>query len=302
MLFFFSVDGCSFRYWAVNATTFKPDPTVTDSEVNIGFGGLNGPLAYLADVGGVLPLESSRHEAALDVMQGYIDRCIATFDALLAVPQRRQLFDEYGIWTQFDTFRGGCASGPSYGHGYALQAMLMMDRLQDAGHALAFLANITYNNGAGWGQLRSPMYFYEQFVVPPVADMAKLGCGELNVVTVMEPLKVARLILGISDWAVGNVSFIPRVPPQWHAGGSVAVISADNWPVVVATGVVVRVSILYQQSSSGSSLAVTVSEGDVIPLIYARIYTGTAENGTVSWMWRHATNVTRWNVTSSEFA
>ncbi len=290
------------RYWAVNATTFKPDPTVTDSEVNIGFGGLNGPLTYLADVGRVLPLHGSRHDAATNVMQSYIDRCVATFDALLAVPQRMQLFDEYGIWTQFDTFRGGCASGPSYGHGYALQAMLMMDRLHDAGRALTFLANVTYNNGTGWGQVRSPLYFYEQFVAPPVAGMAKLGCGELNVVTVMEPLKAARLILGINDWAVGNVSFIPRVPPQWHAGGSLATVSADSWPVVVAVGVVARVSIVYQQSIVGSSLSLTVSEGAVIPLIYARMYSGVADDGAASWTWQHASNVSRWHVTTSTFA
>lgn len=124
------------RYWAVNATTLQPDPTVTDAEVNIGFGGLNGPLTYLADVGVLLPLHSTG-------IRSYVDRCVATFDALLAVEQRRRLFDEYGIWTQFDTFRGGCASGPSYGHGYALQAMLLMDKLQDAGLAIAFLANVT---------------------------------------------------------------------------------------------------------------------------------------------------------------
>ncbi len=120
----------------MNATTLMPDPTVTDAEVNIGFGGLNGPLTYLADVGVLLPLHSTG-------MRSYVDRCVATFDALLAVEQRRRLFYEYGIWTQFDTFRGGCASGPSYGHGYALQAMLLMDKLQDAGRAIAFLANVT---------------------------------------------------------------------------------------------------------------------------------------------------------------
>ena len=287
------------RYWAVNATTLKPDPTATNAEVNIGFGGLNGPLSYLADVGGVLPLQSDRNGAAgkgrEDVMAAYVKRCVATFDALLAFPKRRQLFDEYGIWTQFDFFRDGCASGPSYGHGYALQSMLLMDRLQDAGHALVFLVNATYNNGLGWGQVRSPMFFFEQFVAPPVADMAKLGCGELNIVTVMEPLKVARLILGVSDWVVGNVTLTPRVATQWYAGGSNAVVSADDWPIVVAVGVVVRASIVYQQNSAGSSISVTVAEGGVIPLIYARMFNG----GDDLWTWKHAANVTRWNVSTT---
>ena len=48
-------------------------------------------------------------------------------------------------------------------YGYALQSMLLMDRLQQAGAALAFLANTTYNSGAGWGQVRSPLFFFEQF-------------------------------------------------------------------------------------------------------------------------------------------
>ena len=265
-------------------------------------------------------------------MPAYISRCVATFDSLLAVPQRKQLFDEYGIWTQFDTFRGGCASGPSYGHGYALQAMLMMDRLSEAGHALSFLANITYNNGAGWGQVRSPMYFYEQFVAPPVSDMAKLGCGELNIVTVMEPLKIARLILGVSDWVAGNVSLTPRVAPQWYEGNSIAVISAEDWPIVVASGVVVRVGIevcvpfhvfgvlgvffdlispdppppfpppfllQYRQSSAGSSLSVTVSANAAIPVIYARLFNGTVGDGAESWVWKHAANVTQWRVSTT---
>ncbi len=285
----------------MNSTTLKPDATVTDAEANIGFGGLNGPLTYLADVGNLLPTQHCG-AAAAGVGQAYVNRCVATFDALLAVSQRRQLFDEFGIWTQFDTFRGGCASGPSYGQGYALQAMLLMDRLQDAGHALAYLSSVTYNNGVGWGQLRSPLFFYEQFVAPPARDMAKLGCGELNVVTVMEPLKASRLILGANDWDVGNVSLVPRVAPQWFAGNSVAVVTADNWPLVIATGVVSRCRIVYQQSSTWSSLSVTVSDGAAIPLIYARMFSGSAEDGTPLWTWQHAADVTLWNITSGAIA
>ena len=290
------------RYWAVNATTLKPDPTVTDAEVNIGFGGLNGPLTYLADLGGVLPVQHDGDGAGAGegkVMAGYLQRCVATFDALLAFPMRRQLFDAYGIWTQFDYFRSGCASGPSYGHGYALQSMLLMDRLQQAGAALAFLANTTYNSGAGWGQVRSPLFFFEQFVAPPVADMAKLGCGELNIVTVMEPLKVARLILGVSDWVMGNVTLTPRVAPQWHADGATAVVAADDWAIAVAVGVVVRCSIVYQQSSAGSSISVAVADGGVIPLIYARLFNGGQGQGQQAWTWRHAANVTVWSANSS---
>ena len=93
----FSLDALCARYWAVNATTLKPDPTVTDSEVNIGFGGLNGPLTYLSDIGMLLPLQHAGRafgtSGSGDAIPAYISRCVATFDSLLAVPQRKQLFD-----------------------------------------------------------------------------------------------------------------------------------------------------------------------------------------------------------------
>jgi hypothetical protein len=143
------------------------------------------------------------------------------------------------------------------------------------------------------------MYFYEQFVAPPVNDMAKLGCGELNIVTVMEPLKIARLVLGVSDWVAGNLSLTPRVAPQWYQGGSIAVISAEDWPVVVASGVVVRVTIEYRQSSAGSSLSVIVSANAVIPVIYARLFNGTVGDGRESWIWKRAENVAQWRVSST---
>ena len=122
-----------------------------------------------------------------------------------------------------------------------------MSRVPHAPFRIIGFCNILsrYNSGAGWGQLRSPLFLYEQFVAPPQPDMAKLGCGELNVVTVMEPLKAARLILGVSDWAAGNVSLVPRVAPQWHADGAVAIVTADNWPIAVALGVTARASIVY---------------------------------------------------------
>ena len=76
----------------------------------------------------------------------------------------------------------------AYGHDYALQVMLMQDELEMAGRGLALLANITHDAG----QKYSAYNFFEQFAVPKSPNQATVGCGELNLVNVMAPIKVAR--------------------------------------------------------------------------------------------------------------
>ena len=83
-----------------------------------------------------------------------------------------------------------------------------------------------------------------------------------------------------------------------YAGGAHANISAEDWPVLVADGVVVRVSISYHQSSTGSSLSLKVSGFDVIPLVYVRLFNGLSAEKSELWTWKHAANVTQWHVTS----
>ena len=72
-----------------------------------------------------------------------MERANRTFYRLLDAPLRRQLWEQYGIYTQFDVLaQAGGAPGhgsSAYGHDYALQVMLMQDELEMAGRGLALL-------------------------------------------------------------------------------------------------------------------------------------------------------------------
>jgi hypothetical protein len=132
------------------------------------------------------------------------------------VPLRRKEFDRDGIWTQFDLLAGGLGTSPSYGQGYAMQVMLLFDKLDMAGKTLAWLANTTYDPVPGYKLRRdSPYYFYERAYSFDPADKVNLdeGCGALNLVNVSEPLKVARLLLGVDDLDPELVRIIPRPLP-----------------------------------------------------------------------------------------
>ena len=162
--------------------------------------------------------------------------CQKTFEKLYSFPLRRQQFAKYGIWTQFDVFRDGLNSSPAYGHGYALQTMLLYDKMEMAGRALDFLATATYKSeGIAFptGRL-SPYYFCEQLYSPDALGAAPLsaGCGPLNLICVTEPVKVARLMLGVDDTSAEEVRIMPRVPPGWSG------YRAENWPIRTSRGMV----------------------------------------------------------------
>ena len=207
--------------------TLKPAPEVLEHPVNRGFGGINGVLSMYADVLGLEP--------ELDKWPG-IEHSRHTFDRLLSWPQRRKGMEEWGMWTQFDVFVAGDTKGkgigpgeltsPAYGHGYALQSMLLMDRMDLAGRALHGLAEHTYQKG----QKRSPYFFYERMYAPPRLDAAQHGCAELNLVCASEPLKCARLVLGLFEYGDGVVDLVPRLPAEWNK------VEARDWPIILADG------------------------------------------------------------------
>ncbi len=225
--------------WCVDPVTLKPDPAILNHPLNQGFGGINGVLSMSADVGGLAPLESG--------WEG-ISASLKTFDRLFSEPNRRLLFERHGAWTQFDRFCNGCTTGPSYGHGYATQAMLLIDRLDLADRALQFLAQATFRPLPGNVLDReSPYYFPERFYLPEllalppggiqdfgwtVFDGEKFdqGCGALNLVCVAEPLKIARLIVGVDDHDPSRLRVIPRLPASWSG------YQAENWPVNTPAG------------------------------------------------------------------
>ncbi len=267
-------------------------------QINKGFGGLNGVLYTQADLGDLVPY-------ATDATQGSLDTSIpatwpagfaasnATFNRLWEVPMRKRLFAEFGIWTQFDPpFRDGCATSPSYGQGYAMGAMLLSERTEMAGKALLWLANATYNSG----QRHDPYYLFEQLWAPKRPLSALVGCGELNLVCVMEPLKTARLMLGIDDTSSssGVVRWIPRIPAQsWGVG---AQLHASSWPLRFRSdGVNVLVwanLTLTTRGDQGLRVELEVLGGGVpIPTLLVRLPTGAAGS---SWRWVTTHNVTKW--------
>ena len=196
--------------WCIDPVTLKPNPEIIGNIINKGFGGINGPGCMSSDVLGMESLTSGRRTS---------DTCIKTFDKLYSSPLRKQQFEKYGIWTQFDDYWKGLGTGPSYGHGYALQTMLLLDRLEMADHALSYLAEATYRPlRANPIDRDSPYWLFERYQSPDAEGILEWdqGCGALNLVCVAEPLKVGRLIVGIDDTKPQRVTIIPRIPTSWQ--------------------------------------------------------------------------------------
>lgn len=261
--------------WCVNAKTLKPDPAILDAPVNLGTGSLNGVASMYADVLGFLPLASSGKG---------VQQSEQTFHDLYNTPLRKTEFDHYGIWTQNDVLAAGLGSSPSYGQGYATQAMLLFDKLDMAEKALSWLANATYNPVPGYKLHRaSPYYFYERTYSPDAVGKIPLaeGCGALNLVNVSEPLKVSRLLLGVDDLAPQYVRIIPRIPRSWKG------IEASNWPIRTDRGVV-RAAILFERKGTGAELSLKLAPGQVIDDLKVRM---PSENGYVWFEQKHARTV-----------
>jgi hypothetical protein len=264
--------------WTLDTVSLQPDPQVLNSVINQGFGGLNGVLAMTADVSGLTPR---------DAFPQIVSAGEATFESLYNFPKRRAMFEKYGAWTQFDRLWDGFITCPSYGQAYAVQAMLLMDRMEMAGRAVDFLANATAEPPPGNRLDRiSPYHFYERIYLPellaawtsPVNQRKDQpdwiangfdgrsfdqGCGALNLVNVAEPLKIARLILGVDDANPAETRLVPRLLPAWQG------MEAENWPVLTANGLVYA-DLRVERAPKGLSLRVHVRDGGVIPLLAIR--------------------------------
>lgn len=244
--------------WCVDAKTMEPDPAILNATVNRGTGSLNGVASMYADVLGLLPLESS--------WPGIV-HSERTFRDLYEAPLRKAEFEHYGIWTQTDLLAGGMGTSPSYGQGYALQDMLLFDKLGMAGKALSWLANATYKPIPEYTLHRqSPYYFYERTYSPDAVGKIKLdeGCGALNLVNVSEPMKVSRLLLGVDDSDPGVVRIISRIPPQWRG------VDAKNWPILTNHGLV-RANVSLFQDSAGWKFKLDLRPGQHIDDLKVRM-------------------------------
>lgn len=260
--------------WCIDPKTLKPDPAVLQRPINVGFGGLNGVLCMTADVGGFDP--------AYWPWPGTLAHGVKTFDQLYAFPLRKEQFDKYGMWTQFNLIHHGLLSSPSYGQGYAIQTMLLLDKLDMAGRALDYLTDYTYRAPGitfEHGRL-SPYYFYERLYSPDESSKDDLatGCGPLNLVNVAEPLKVARLILGVDDTSSAAVRIIPRLPTGWTG------YEARDWPIRTRQGVS-RVDLGCNRTRDSVTFHLNVKSGPPLPELLLRL------SATGQPAWQSQTNV-----------
>ncbi len=261
--------------WCIDPQTLKPDLAIINHPINKGFGGMNGVLSMSADVLGGEPLTG----------WGGYEASHKTFENLLSVPLRKKLFDTFGAWTHLDEFCLGYLTAPSYSHGYALQAMLLMDRMEMAGRALDFLAQATYQPFPYNNLDRdSPFFFYERIYLPGLWERRSelqgqfgpdvllensfdQGCGALNLVNVAEPLKIARLILGLDDYSSQNeVKIIPRIPPGWKG------YLATSWPMRTPDGLVhVDISCEHFAENRQHFSLKVVEDNQTIPFLAVRL-------------------------------
>ncbi len=247
--------------WGVRPDTHLPDQKIIDEPVNLGTGLHNGVASMYADVLGLDPLTAQWPFAA---------PCLKTFERLYQAPLRKAQFDKYGFWPQWDPpFRGGLSSGPSYGEGYALQTMLLYDKLDFADKSLRWLARATFEaTPQPFNKLdrTSPYHFYERTYSPDAVGKVEFeeGCGALNLVNVTEPLKVARLLLGVDPTARGEVRITPRLPQ------CITRIEARHWPLLTDTEVVHANLSIERTVAGGISFTCDVMGGRVIPRLVVR--------------------------------
>lgn len=201
--------------WCVSERDLQPDAAVLNTVENKGFAGINGIGAMSCD--GQVPVPEWIMQTAEN-----------TYTELLEHPVRKEQFEKYGIYTQFDLLFGGFLSSPSYGQGYALQLALLLGRTGDAARLLNYLVKATVNPPEGYTLTRTnPYWTYERFLTPdyfaqPLEKQTSgEGCGALNVVNVAEPLKAARLLAG--------VEYKPSAP-KWIEG--INRVTLEHWPML----------------------------------------------------------------------
>ena len=119
--------------------------------------------------------------------------------------------------------------------------MQLMDRPELYTPAINWLARATCQLLPGHDLHRdSDYWFYERYYTPEAVGKVAMeeGCGALNLVCVMEPLKIARQILGIDDGqnaggatqVSGRIRIIPRLPLGW------TYLEARQVPVLTSSG------------------------------------------------------------------
>jgi GH15 family glucan-1,4-alpha-glucosidase len=263
--------------WCVNPVTLIPDSSILNDPINKGAGLINGVACMSSDVLGFIPLESDKE----------LNNCnMNTFHKLYNTPLRKEQFDKYGLWPQFDVYRAGLSSGPSYGDGYALQTMLLYDNMSMADKSIQWIANSTYQPINEYKIKRnSPYYFYERSYSPDAVGKVELeaGCGALNLVNVTEQLKIARLIVGVDDKDADELLLVPRVPPSWSG------YTVTDWVIITEDGIA-KADISYIKEGNIINFKIAIKGDQKFKKIALRLpYKG-------GWKWYYKENSSTFNV------
>jgi len=207
-------------------------------------------------------------------------------------PIRKKQFEKYGMCTFLDSTKNSApilsnTSWLSYCDCFAAQAMLLLDKSETLDKVITWIAATTYMGGSPGAdfiqklaqgkatidyKLPDSMFWFSERNFSPDYTKPKsredIGCGKLNLVNVAEPLKLARLMLGINDRYSDTVRIVPRLPESWSG------IEANNWPVKTKNGVV-YIKMTFEKKTKGKfSLRLEVKENNSIPSLVVRLPNG----------------------------
>ncbi len=261
--------------WCVDPNTRKPDEQAMLGRCVHGTAAVNGIGAVYADADGL----DTRHWVGRE-------RTLATLERVLGMPNRKRLFERYGVCAHVEPVaydEGGAdadagfipthASWLSYCDCYAMQTMLLCDDTRRLEAALSWIVAATLMDGSpDEATIRAvregramidpdaparTYWFQERNFAPEFAGERDIGCGKLNLVNVAEPMKLARLMLGVDDRYGDTVRMMPRLPDFWNS------CEAEDWPIVTPHGVA-RADIRFERKNRLHSLTLRLRDGDVI--------------------------------------
>ncbi len=267
-------------YWSIDPQTLKPDNAALNFPLTRATASINGVGSSYADAEGLEPVA--------DMWPG-ASQMSATLDKIYKkYPLRKEQFEKYGMCTFVDYDEThplpGYASWLSYCDCYAAQTMILLGKTQLLDRVLNWITASTYMGGSpsvefikalsadsaeiDFDNPASAFWFTERNFSPDYSGGRDIGCGKLNLVNVAEPMKLARMMLGVDDRFSEEVSIVPRLPENWKG------VEARNWPVKTSEGTVLA-DILFDKSLGASySLRLNIEAGKRIPCLSIRFPNG----------------------------
>lgn len=267
--------------WSISPVTMQPDSAVLNNMHVKGVASINGAMGSYADASGLEP-----------VANGWtgIGPAFGTLKKIYTYPIRKKQFEKYGMCTFLDSTSQSTpvlnyASWLSYCDCYAAQTMLLLDKTETLDKVMTWIAGATYMGGIPTvdfiqkltlGKAKivfnapdSTFWFTERNFSPDYAGLIDRGCGKLNIVNVAEPLKLARIMLGIDDRFSDTVKIVPRLPGSWTG------VEAFNWPVKTKTGVI-HIDLTFEKRAGKQAvIQLKVRGNKTIPNLAVRFPGGT---------------------------